>query len=331
MLSSADKVILGATALVLASITGGAGRWAWSQLDSANGTIGGPAVKVADLSDPHGTVKTRHREVLAWTDGIANENLHEGDRIRTLAGATAEIHYDDGLVVMMDPNSQITVHAPQTGVNGARLVAAIDVVDGSVRAKVAQGNALAVSNGARTGQGEIVPTGDAGAQVEIHAADSADGSTQVKVDAGQAKLAPPTPTPGASPQANASPTPVPTEIVLNAGESADMGAPAATPTVAIAMITPPPTPAPTATPVLPIATGLPPLPNMEGQTDTTIRWTLPASDITEIRVRGRLAAISGGAYTVPVFGLKPGVNKIDIEYHFADGHWARQVQLIRVR
>src|SRR4051812_31289546 len=113
MLSGADKVILGGTALVLLGITGGAGRWAWSQIDAGKELLGGPGVKVADLSDLDGTVKTRHHEVLAWTDGVMLEKLHEGDRIRTLANAKAEIRYDDGLVVMMDPNSQITVHAPQ--------------------------------------------------------------------------------------------------------------------------------------------------------------------------------------------------------------------------
>ena len=33
---------------------------------------------------------------------------------------------------------------------------------------------------------------------------------------------------------------------------------------------------------------------------------------------------------LPGDGLAPGMNAIDVEYKFADGHWARQIQKIRV-
>lgn len=314
MISTLDKAILGVTGVAITAITGGAAAFSARMIRSSM-DLGAtaPAIEVAKLSRSDGEVKTRHREVLAWMDaGGGPRILREGDRVRTLADAHAEIHYDDdGLVVIINPNSQITVHAPVTE-GGERRVAAIDVVDGSIRATVASGHALDLRDAAGHDQGHVEPTGDH-AEIAVTAPASADGSVTVKpIDASVSVKT----------DGNSQATTLDVGIERTIG--VDLVAPTPTPTaVAIAI--------PTATPPLPMATGLAPLGTVDSTTpDTTIRQPLPAG-VVRVKVHGREAQIlDNGTFSVAIYGLNPGMNEVDVEYKFADGHWARQIQRIRV-
>lgn len=310
MISGLDKAILGTVGV---SLTGGAvaaSLYAWSMMH-ADGSLPftTPAAVVAELAGADGSVRTRHRETLAWTSGERRQPLREGDRIRTLSGAHATVRYAQGLEVTLDPNSQITVHGPSDA-NGDPLVGAIDVVDGSIHAKVSGGASVALRDAAGHEQGRIkASTGSA--ELNLTAPEQADGNVGVKVTEGshvevavQAKDGEHT-------------------RVLSQGEESHLGEIAATPTptqVAIA----------TSTPIPPLEPGELPDIITEGG-DVRFRLKIPPG-VTEVLVRGKPAVLhADGTVEVALFGLPVGVNVVELVYRHKDGRITRQPQKIKVR
>lgn len=308
MISSVDKAILGTVGVLLTGMTAAASSFAWSMMHATGGPVSGaPGAIVAQLSLTDGSVKTRHRETLAWSDGVVSQQLREGDRIRTLSGSRASVRYAQGLEVELDPNSQITVHGP-VDAKGETLVAAIDVVDGSIRAKVESGKAVALRDAAGRDQGQLKSTSGS-AEVALKAADQADGAIGLKVLPGNsvsvkiAEGAATTLTEGQEQRLGDQPTPTPT------------------PTVAVAI----------ATPVPPLEGGAP-LPQMTFDNgDIRIRRALPPG-VKAVEVRGQKAVLhEDGSFEIELFNQPSGVTTIDLVYFHTDGRVTRQPQRIRVQ
>lgn len=295
---------------MLAALTAAASAFAWSMIHS-NGQLGSakPGAIVAELSLADGSVKTRHRETLAWTSGISKQYLREGDRIRTLGGAHATVAYAEGLVVELDPDSQITVHGP-VDAKGEQLVGAIDVVDGSIRARVATGRSVALRDAAGREQGRIESKDGTSAQVSLKAPEQADGAIALKVLEGT--------------KVSFVPRDGGATTVLTTGEEKQLGDATPTPTPPLVAIA-------TATPMPPLdpATPLPDI-NSEGG-NVRFRRPLP-SGVQGVEVRGKAASLhEGGTFEVELFDLPVGITTIDLVYRHDDGTRTRQVQRIRVR
>ena len=295
---------------MLAALTAAASAFAWSMIHSS-GQLGfaKPGAIVAELSLADGSVKTRHRETLAWTDGITKQYLREGDRIRTLGGAHATVAYAEGLVVELDPDSQITVHGP-VDAKGEQLVGAIDVVDGSIRARVATGRSVAFRDAAGREQGRIESKDGGSSQVSLKAPEQADGAIALKVLEGT--------------KVSFVPRDGGAATVLTTGEEKQLGDATPTPSPSLVAIA-------TATPVPPLdpAAPLPDI-NSEGG-NVRFRRPLP-SGVQGVDVRGKAASLhEGGTFEVELFDLPVGITTIDLVYRHDDGSRTRQVQRIRVR
>ncbi|HVO30070.1 MAG TPA: hypothetical protein VMV18_05015 [bacterium] len=309
MFSAADKGILGTVGVAIVAVTTGASSYAW-KLIHADGSLPSvePGAVVAELSLADGTVKTRHRETLAWSSGVVKQALREGDRIRTLPGSHATVLYTQGVEVAIDPNSQITVHGPVEA-KGETLVAAIDVVDGSIRAKVKDGKGFELRDAAGKSQGQVKASGEA-AEVSLKAADDADGALGLKVLKG-AKVA--------IAEREGEET-----RVFSTGEEHEIGPGLFRPVgtaVAIA----------TGTPVPPLDT-LPPLNDVNSE-GGNVRFRRPVPpDVVKVYVRGKPAVLhEDGTFEVELYDLPLGNNKVDLVYEYANGRKTRQIQRIRVR
>lgn len=304
--SIVDKALLSATGLGLTGLTGSAAAWAWMTLADASLEPPATAQVVARMADLGGSVKSRHRETLAWTSAVSQQDLRDGDRVRTLDSATAEIHYGSGVVITLDENTQITVHGPT--VTGSDRLIAVDVVDGTVRARVETGTALALRDSTGRRQATVLAPDTGAAEVRIEAASDPTGSIALDVvDGGQVT--------------------VETESgdsVLVTEEQPSLAL-IATP---IPTRTPPPAATPTPRPAL--------MPGrlsvvVSERPDVRIRRPLPPG-VVGVSAGGRQAVLhENGDFELEIFGLKVGINEVDLVYKKQDGTYARQIQRIQVR
>lgn len=304
--SRIDKALLGASSVGLTGLTGGAAAWAWMTLAEASLDPPATAPVIARVSDLEGTVKSRHRETLAWTSASAKQDLRDGDRVRTLGGAKAEIQYGSGIVISLDQNTQITVHGPS--VTGSDRLIAVDVVDGTVRARVETGTALTLRDATGRRQATVLPPETGAAEVVIEAAAEPSGAIELEVvDGGQVTV---------------EDDEGETSVVIQDQPAVAL---IATP---IPVKTPPPTPPPTPVPTL-LKGRLPVV--VSESPDLRIRRPLPA-DVVAVSCNGRQAVIhENGDFEIEIYGLKVGINDVDLVYKKADGSYARQQQRIQVR
>ena len=308
MISSLDKAILGGVGTGLVVLSAAAATFAirMKQLDPAGAA--GSSAPIAALSERDGQVKTRPRSTLAWTDAETRQPLREGDRIRTMTGGRATIDYGSGLLVWLEPNSQITIYGPIES-SGERLVA-VNVVDGAIRATVLPGQTLSLRDATGVERGRVKTTGTQTARLELTAPDRVGDAIQVKVVEGDSVAV--TTVDGGT-------------KTLAKGESGGIGDPSTpTPTpTALAMLTPHATPTP------PLLQGAAELGLARSDTpDTRFRIPLPAG-VTAVTVQGRPMRIVGPEIELEIRGLAPGMNEIDVEYRHTDGKRTRQVQRVR--
>ncbi len=311
MISKADKAILSGVGVLLTGLTGVSATFAIRLMNVDLPALASPGAIVADLEKVNGRVKTRHRETLAWSDALGRQALREGDRIRTLEGAKASIRYDDGIIVHLEPNSQITVHGVIEA-DGQQRVAAIQVVDGSVRAEVAANRTLAVRDAAGREQGTVRAVLGSSAAVALTAPDEIDEPIAIALLEGGGEVV--------NEELGA-------RIVLQEGNTVifptSTATPLATPTkVAVAV----------ATPVPPDFNG-PPLGAVTlTSTDGRFRQHLP-DGVVEVRIRGKKCEIykETAQFECSLYGLVPGVQSHDVVYKHSDGRYTKQPQQIRVR
>lgn len=304
--STLDKALLSVSGFGLVALTGSAAGWAWKTLREASLEPVASAPVVARLVDFDGYVKRRHRETLAWTDGVRQQELRDGDRIRTLDETHAEIHYGTGVVVTLDPNTQITLHGPD--LTGSDRLIAVDVVDGTVRARVETGTALTLRDATGRQQAIVRAPETGAAEVLIAAPEGPDGAIAVDVvDGGEVTVE----------TADGK-----TTVIKEEGTFVAL--------VATPKPTPTPTPAPVATGVPPVMPGM--LPVVVSETaDVRIRRPLPPN-VVSVTARGRKAVLhDNGDFELEVFGLPVGIHEIDLVYRTREGRYLRQVQRIQVR
>ena len=304
--SSVDKALLSASGLGLTALTGGAAAWAWTTLAEASLEPPATAPVIARVAELDGTVKSRHRETLAWADAAAKQDLRDGDRIRTMDAAHAEIHYGSGVVVTLDPNTQITVHGPS--LTGSDRLIAVDVVDGSVRARVETGTALTLRDATGREQATVRAPDTGAAEVVAEAPESPEGAIQLDVVEGG-------------------------QVTVETGAGETMVVEEGEPMLAL-LATPKPTPTPvraaTPTPLPPLLRGM--LPVVVSETaNVRIRRPLPPG-VVSVSAKGRRAVLhDNGDFELELFGLKKGIQEIDLVYKRADGTYVRQVQRVQVR
>lgn len=306
-LSSVDKALLSISGIGLTGITGGAATWAWLTLAEASLETPATAPVVARMTDMDGYVKSRHRETLAWSSAAAKQELRDGDRVRTLDSATAEIHYGSGVIINLEENTQITVHGPS--LTGSDRLIAVDIVDGRVRARVEAGTTLTLRDATGRRQATIRPPETGAAEIVIEAPSDPTGSISVDVIEGG-------------------------EVTVQADNGKETVVTEAQTAVAL-ISTPipkrtPPPPASAPTPALPLIKGV--LPVVVAQTaDVRVRRPLP-NGVVAVSANGRQAVLhENGDFELEIFGLKPGVNEIDLVYKRRDGTFVRQIQRIQVR
>lgn len=304
--SSIDKALLSASGVGLTGLTGWAAAWAWMTLADASLDPPATAPVIARVAELQGSVKSRHRETLAWTNTNAKQDLRDGDRVRTLGGATAEIQYGTGVVIELDENTQITVHGPS--VTGSDRLIAVDVVDGTVRARVETGTALALRDATGRRQATVLPPETGAAEVVIEAPEDPSGAIELDVvEGGQVTIEDDK------------------GVSTVVAEEQPAFALIATP---IPTRTPPPTPAPTPMPPL-LKARLPVV--VSESPDLRIRRALPP-DVVAVSANGRQAVIhDNGEYEIEIYGLKVGINDVDLVYRKADGSYVRQTQRVQVR
>lgn len=319
MVSTLDKVILGTVGATIVGLSSGAGIYAVRMIGAEAPAAGSPGAEVAVLGGASGRVKTRHRETLAWTDARREQALREGDRIRTLADATAEIRYRHGVAFKLSPNSQVTVYGP-VETAGERLIA-INVVDGAIQAEVAAGETLSIRDATGTERGRLRSTDAGGARVVLTAPERTGGTIGLEVVRGT--------------QVEVSDAGGNTQVVAE-GQQGSVG-------TAVAAATPEPTPEPspeptrvaiarpTTTPKPPLLEGIGPLPIVRSDSgDVRFRLALPAG-VVAAEVGGRKGVIVGNQIEFEVFGLKSGAHELDIVFTHEGGRKSRQVQAIRIR
>lgn len=304
--STLDKALLSISGIGLLGLTGSAAGWAWKTLREASLDPPASAPVIARLADFNGYVKRRHRETLAWTDGVRQQELRDGDRIRTLDDTNAEIHYGTGVVVTLDPNTQITLHGPN--LTGSDRLIAVDVVDGTVRARVETGTALTLRDATGRQQAIVRASETGAAEILIEAPEGPEGSIAVGVvEGGEVTVE----------------TPDGKTTVVREDET--FVARIATPTPSP---TPPPTPR--ATPIPPLLPGR--LPVVVSETaDVRIRRPLP-ENVVAVAARGRQAVLhDNGDFELEVFGLPVGIHDVELLYLTKEGRYLRQIQRIQVR
>lgn len=306
--SSVDKALLSATGVGLTGLTGGAAAWAWMTLAEASLEPPPTAQVIARMADLEGHVKSRHRETLAWTSAASKQDLRDGDRVRTLDSARAEIHYGSGIVISLDENTQITVHGPPPG--GSDRLISVDIVDGTVRARVETGTTLTLRDATGRPQATVRSPETGAAEVVIEAPADPTGAIELEVvQGGEVTVE----TEGGK-----------TQVVTEAQPALAL---IATP---IPTRTPPPVAVVTATPVPPLLQGLLPVVVSE-RPDVRVRRPLPPG-VVSVSANGRQAVVhENGDFELEIFGLKNGVNEIDLVYKKQDGSFARQIQRIQVR
>lgn len=304
--SALDKTLLSVSGVGLCGLVGAATAWAWVTLAEASVDPPATAQVVARVAQLEGRVKSRHRETLAWTDAHGAQELRDGDRVRTLDAATAEIHYGTGIVVSLDPNTQITVHGPS--LTGSDRLIAVDVVDGTIRARVEAGTALTLRDATGRPQAVVRPPETGAAQVVIEAPETPAGAIELEVVEGGSVTVE---------------TPEGTQTVIEAEPAVAL---LATPVPATA--TPPPA-TPTPPPTL-IKALLPVV--ISDTVNVRIRRRLPEG-VVAVSARGRDAVIhDNGDFELELFGLQAGkIHEVELVYRREDGTFARQVQRIQVR
>lgn len=309
MISSLDKAILGGVGMGLMALSAGAATFALRMKASDPDDAAGTSAPIAAISQQDGAVKTRPRTTLAWSDAATRQPLREGDRIRTMTGARATIDYGKGLVVSLEPNSQITVYGP-IETTGERLVA-VNVVDGAIRATVLPGQTLSLRDATGAERGRVKTSGNQTARLELTAPDKVGDAIKVKVVEGDSV-------------AVTSDAGTKTVVVGETSGVGDPATPTPTPTV-LALVTP----QPTATPPTPLLEGAAELGLARADTpDTRFRIPLPPG-VTSVTVQGRAMRIVGGEVELEILNLAPGMNEIDVVYRHADGKRTRQVQRVR--
>lgn len=304
--SPVDKALLSVSGIGLTGITGGAAAWAWLTLAEASLETPGTAPVVARMADMDGYVKSRHRETLAWTSASAKQELRDGDRVRTLDAATAEIHYGSGIVINLEENTQITVHGPS--LTGSDRLIAVDIVDGRVRARVETGTTLTLRDSTGRRQAVVRPPETGAAEIVIQAPSEPTGAISVDLVDGDRVT-----------------------VVDDAGkETVVTEAEPAVALIATPVPTSTPPPAVTPTPVPPLLRGL--LPVVVSETgNVRVRRPLP-SGVVAVSANGRQAVLhENGDFELEIFGLKVGVHEIDLVYKKQDGTFVRQIQRIQVR
>lgn len=309
MISTADKAILGGTGAILTLLTGLSATFAVRMMSIDLPALTTPAQVVADLEKVVGRVKTRHRETLAWGDAIGRTPLREGDRIRTLEGAHASIRYDDGLVVTLEPNSQITVHGMvETG--GEQRVRAIQVVDGNVRVAVAANGVVAIRDAAGRDQGEIRAVQGSGAAIALTAPEDIEEPIEIAMLEGHGEVVS---------------AATGRRIVLAEGDTEIFPTSTPTPLAAVTKYaTPVQTPRPKQFGGKPLQVVI------SETTDVRFRADLPPG-VVEVSVRGRKCELYPPQFECSLFGLLPGVQSYDVLYKHSDGSYSYQPQQIRVR
>lgn len=304
--SPVDKALLSVSGIGLTGITGGAAAWAWLTLAEASLETPATAPVVARMTDMNGYVKSRHRETLAWTSATSKQELRDGDRVRTLDAATAEIHYGSGIVINLEENTQITVHGPS--LTGSDRLIAVDIVDGRVRARVETGTTLTLRDSTGRRQAVVRPPETGAAEIVIQAPTEPTGAISVDVVDGDQVT-----------------------VADDAGkETVVTEAQPAVALIATPIPTSTPPPAVTPTPVPPLLRGL--LPVVVSETgNVRVRRPLP-SGVVAVSANGRQAVLhDNGDFELEIFGLKVGVHEIDLVYKNQDGTFARQIQRIQVR
>lgn len=312
MISSLDKAILGGVGMGLVALSAGAATFAFRMKGSDPAPEAGSSAPIAALSEHDGTVKTRPRTTLAWSDAEKRQPLREGDRIRTLSSARATIDYGKGLSVSLEPNSQITVYGPVETM-GERLVA-VNVVDGSISAMVLPGQTLSLRDATGTERGRVKTTGTTTSRVELTAPDKVGDAIKVKVVEGDSVAV----------SSDAGTKTVAVGETSGVGDAVPTPTPTPTPT-ALAMVTP----KPTATPPPPLLESVTELGLARTDSPDT-RFRIPLPDgVTSVTVQGRPMRIVGSEVELEIRGLETGMNEIDVVYRHADGKRTRQVQRVR--
>lgn len=305
--SPVDKALLSASGIGLTGITGGAAMWAWMTLADASLETPATAPVIARMASMDGYVKSRHRETLAWTSASAKQDLRDGDRVRTLDAATAEIHYGSGIIINLEENTQITVHGPS--LTGSDRLIAVDIVDGRVRARVEAGTTLTLRDSTGRRQAVVRPPETGAAEIVIEAPAETSGAISVDVVDGG-------------------------EVTVQTDDGKETVVTEAQPALAL-ISTPIPTRTPrpavaTPTPVPPLLKAM--LPVVLSETaNTRVRRPLPPG-VVAVSANGRQAVLhENGDFELEIFGLKKGINEVDLVYKKDDGTYARQVQRIQFR
>ena len=307
MFSTLDKALLSAAGIAVLTSSGMAAAYGYRMINLDPPEERGDVPVIASLTEYDGSVKSRSRSTLAWADARQQQALRDGDRIRTLDSSHAEIHYGSGVIVYLDPNTQITVYGPS--LTGSDRLIAVDVVDGAIRARVETGTSLTLRDARGTTQATIAASDSGAAEIVAKAPDEVNGSIVMDVTEG-------------------------TDVEVETSNGNTVVVDAAGPEISLAPTPKPsPTPTPTAapTPVPPLLKGAP-LPFITFDiNDVRIRQKAPA-DVTGVSARGRPGVLHpNGDFEVEVFGLSRGQHQIDIVFQRKDGSYVRQIQRLEVR